>query len=81
MNGHTIQALIYPPTPSELEQLEAHVQTRLNRKVENFGLGVHEDGLILTGEARSYFARQLAERAVLQASALPIFANEIDVVE
>jgi hypothetical protein len=62
-----------------MEQLETQVQSRLNGRVRNFRLVVREHGLILMGHARTYYAKQLAQHAVLEATTLPILANEIDV--
>ena len=62
-----------------MERLETRVQSRLSGRVKNFRLVVRENGLILTGQARTYFAKQLAQQAVMEATALPIVANEIEV--
>jgi hypothetical protein len=35
--------------------------------------------LVLCGHAHTYYAKQLAQHAVMEASSLPIRANEIDV--
>jgi hypothetical protein len=34
---------------------------------------------VLRGRARTYYAKQLAQHAVMQATALPILRNEIEV--
>jgi hypothetical protein len=70
---------IFPAVFTEPEQLETHVQSRLNGRVRHFRLVVRGNGLILTGQARTYYAKQLAQHAVMEASALPILANEIEV--
>jgi hypothetical protein len=62
-----------------VERLETQVQSRLNGRVRNFRLVVREHGLILMGQARTYYAKQVAQHAVMEATALPILANEIDV--
>jgi hypothetical protein len=62
-----------------MEQLETHVQSRLNGRVRNFRLLVRGCGLVLTGQVCTYYARQLAQHAVMEATAFPILANEIDV--
>jgi hypothetical protein len=79
MIGQTAATLILPPSLPEMEQLETHVQSRLNGRVQHFRLVVRGCGLILTGHARTYYAKQLAQHAVMEATALPIVANEIDV--
>jgi hypothetical protein len=73
MTGHTTAA------PVEIERLETRMQSLLSGRVRNLRLVVHDGGLILTGQARTYYAKQLAQHAVLEATALPIVANEIQV--
>jgi hypothetical protein len=62
-----------------MERLEAHVQSRLHGRVRNFRLGVRGGGLVLAGQARTYYAKQIAQHAVMEATELPITANEIAV--
>ncbi|MBI1914141.1 MAG: hypothetical protein HYS12_05300 [Planctomycetes bacterium] len=62
-----------------MDQLQAHLQSRLNGRVRDFRLSIRGHGLILTGHAPTYYAKQLAQHAVLEATALPILANEIQV--
>jgi hypothetical protein len=63
-----------------MQQLEHHLQSQLSGRVRHFRRAVHECGLILTGHARTYHAKQLAQHAVMQATTLPILANEIQVL-
>jgi hypothetical protein len=79
MNGHVVDSLIRPPGRSELDQLETHVQLRLNGRVRHFCLVARGCGLILTGHAGTYYVKQLAQHAVMEATALPILANDIEV--
>jgi hypothetical protein len=68
-----------PPSPAEITQIEAHVQVRLNKRVRDFQLVTHGRGLVLRGYAATYYAKQLAQQAVLEATTFPILANEIHV--
>src|SRR5262249_20850238 len=79
MIRHTSAIRIRTPGRSEMEQLEMHVQSRLNGRVRSFHLVVRECGLVLTGRAGTYHAKQLAQHAVMEATSLPILANEIEV--
>ena len=63
----------------EVARLEANVQNRLSRRVRGLRLAVRGCGLILQGQAPNYYAKQLAQQAVMEACALPILANEIEV--
>src|SRR5262245_45616254 len=63
-----------------LDQLDAHVQNRLSGYLRDFKLLRRNNGLVLQGHAHTYYAKQLAQHAVMEASiGLPIVANEIEV--
>jgi hypothetical protein len=79
MTGHTTATRSLPPRLADIEQLETHVQSRLNGRVRHFRLVVRGCGLVLTGHAPTYYAKQLAQHAVMAATAFPILANDIEV--
>ena len=79
MTTSTATTLVLPPGLPNKEQLETHVQSRLNGRVRHFRLVVRGCGLVLRGQARTYYAKQLAQHEVMGATALPILANEIQV--
>ena len=60
-----------------IDEIETHVQSVLGGRVRDFCLLVREGGLVLHGYARAYYAKQLAQHAVMEATDLPILANEI----
>jgi hypothetical protein len=60
-------------------RLEERVQHRLSGRIHDLRVLVRDDGLILQGRAHTYYAKQLAQHAVMEASPLPIRANEIEV--
>jgi hypothetical protein len=66
--------------PPELDQLESHVQSQLGGRVRQFRLHWDQGGLVLRGCSLTYYAKQLAQQAVMTASDLPIRANEIEVL-
>jgi hypothetical protein len=68
-----------PPPSQELDQLEVHLQGQLNGRVRDLRLVPRGRGLILRGRSRSYYGKQLAQHAVMEAVSLPIVANEIEV--
>jgi hypothetical protein len=55
------------------------VLARLCGRVRNFRLADCGYGLILTGQTRTYYAKQLAQHAVMAVTARPLLANEIEV--
>jgi hypothetical protein len=68
-------------TEAPADQLEALIQRHLLGRVRLrwFRVLVQEQGLILQGCAPTYYAKQLAQHAVMEVSGLPILANEIEV--
>jgi len=60
-----------------LEQIEARIQCRLGGHVRDFRVRQRGHGLVLEGHAQTYYAKQLAQHAVMEVSELPILANEI----
>ena len=63
----------------EIDGLEGNVRSRLNGRVRDFRLLLQENGLILQGYASTYYAKQLAQHAIMQATRLPILVNDIEV--
>ena len=62
-----------------IAELEEQVRCCLGRRVRDLHLTAHDYGIILQGRASSYYAKQLAQHAVMQRVPLPILANEIEV--
>jgi hypothetical protein len=79
MSGQASGAGVDLVTADGITALEARIQCRLGRQVRDFRLIVADRGLILRGHAHTYYAKQLAQHAVMEASPLPILANEIEV--
>ena len=65
--------------PMSMAELEEQVRRCLGRRVRDLYLTAHDDGIILQGRASSYYAKQLAQHAVMQRVPLPIVANKIEV--
>ena len=66
-------------TTDGIAEIEALVQCQLNGRVYEFGVVRVAEGLILRGHAHTYYAKQLAQHLVMQATDAPIVANEIEV--
>ena len=66
-------------TSKDVMRLEARVLHRLGGRGSRLRLVVRDNGVILQGCVRTYYVKQLAQQAVMEASALPILANEIEV--
>jgi hypothetical protein len=62
-----------------LDELEGRVQDELIGRVRDFRLALSEGGLVLRGRASTYYAKQLAQEAVMRATNWPIAANDVAV--
>ena len=62
-----------------LQRIEQHVRCRLTGLVCDFQLIVRDKGLVLRGHVHTYYAKQVAQHAVMEATGLPIRANEMEV--
>ena len=63
----------------DLDRLGAQVQHELSGRLREFRLKRKGEGVVLTGRARTYYAKQLAQHAVMRATVLPILGNVIEV--
>jgi hypothetical protein len=63
----------------DLDRLGAQVQHELSGRLRDFRLKRKGVGVVLSGRVRTYYAKQLAQHAVMRATALPILGNEIEV--
>jgi hypothetical protein len=52
----------------------------LRGRVSGLRLLLRDNGVVLQGRAASYYAKQLAQEAVMKATNLPLLANEIEVL-
>ena len=68
-----------PPAAGDvsLMDLEARVQRLLGSRIRHFQIVTGGDGLILKGNAKSWYVKQLAQHTVMEAVCIRILANEI----
>jgi len=59
--------------------LESLVRIRSYGRVRDLRLELRGAGLILSGRTTSYYVKQLAQQAILEAGEMPLLANEIEV--
>ena len=62
-----------------VQRVTARLQCRLGSPVCNFQIAGREDGLILRGQVKTYYGKQLAQEVVMEVSGLSIMANDIEV--
>jgi hypothetical protein len=79
MNAETLETSMDLTTASRAAELEERVQCQLSGRLRDFRLIVGDKGLVLRGHTHSYYAKQLAQHAVMQATEFTILANEIEV--
>jgi hypothetical protein len=73
-------AAVEDPTAniSMIDALERQVQDSLGSHVRHFQVLRRDDGLILKGRTRTYYAKQLAQQLVMRNNQR-VLANEIEV--
>ena len=64
---------------AEETRLEMHLLARLGSRVRRLRVVCQDNGIILQGRTRTYYAKQLAQHTVMEMTDLPILANEIEV--
>jgi hypothetical protein len=60
-------------------RVEAHIRSRLSGRVRDLHLVVQGRGVVLRGHSPTYYGKQLAQHAAMEATGLPVLANEIEV--
>ncbi len=65
--------------PGDLQVLETHLLRRLSTRVRDLALVARPGGLVLRGRTRTYYEKQLAQHALMEATSTPIMSNEIEV--
>jgi hypothetical protein len=68
-------------TSEYLARIEDHLRCQLIGRVRDLQLVVSDHGLVLRGRVHTYYAKQLAQHAVMETTKLGIWANEIVVSE
>lgn len=64
----------------DLEELESLVDSQVRQWVCGLKVEQTPAGLVLSGRSRSYYGKQLAQAALLDATTLRLVANEIEVL-
>jgi osmotically-inducible protein OsmY len=62
-----------------VERVVARLRSRLGSPVRNFQISARLDGLILRGEVRSHYGKQMAQEVAMEVSGLSILSNDIEV--
>jgi len=68
-----------PVRPAQIDQLETKLLYRSGRQIRNLRVHIEDDGVVLYGQATTYYAKQLAQHAAMEITGLLVIANEIEV--
>src|SRR4051794_26909627 len=74
MKQQHLAAAMEPTTQAgndQIDQLEVRLQGQLSGRVRNLQLCIGQYGVTLRGIARTYYAKQLAQHAVMRETQLP----------
>jgi hypothetical protein len=72
-------SLLTEVTSQREEDLELVLHSRLGSRIRNLRVLLRPNGIVLQGYACTYHAKQLAQHAVMEATRLPLLANDIEV--
>jgi osmotically-inducible protein OsmY len=64
---------------SETDRLEDLLSRRLGSRIRDLRVVLQQAGMVLRGWTETYYAKQVAQHAVMELSGVPILANEIEV--
>lgn len=79
MTTARFESRISPISAEHIAQMEAQIRNRVGGLVSDVRVAFREEGLVLQGRSRTHHARQIAQQVVMEATELPIVANEIRV--
>jgi hypothetical protein len=72
-------SVLLPRPKTADERLETLMQRRLGNRIRDLRVWRGPDGLVLQGRTTTYYAKQLAQHAVMELDESPILANDIEV--
>ena len=67
-------------TSTALEQLEETLRLRLGRRVRDLRLVEREGAIVLSGQANTYYAKQLAQETFMLLTGTRWVVNDIEVI-
>lgn len=79
MTGTVASARNRTAEAKEIRQLEVEIRKELRGRLAALSIEVRDGGLILRGSSRTFYAKQLAQHAVMKGTRLPILRNAIEV--
>ena len=74
-----MNAIVPVPSPLELAPIVTEIDRQLRGRLRQFNIVGDERGIVLSGEAPSFYVKQLAQHAVGRMTSVPIVRNEIQV--
>ena len=72
-------SLLTKVTSQTEEDLELVLYSRLGSRIRDLRVLLRPNGIVLQGYAATYHAKQLAQHAVMEATRMPLLANDIEV--
>ena len=79
MNALANETLCDPRTKELVERIETTVRRRHGGWVRDFHVVVQDQGMVLRGRTRTYYAKQLVQHTAMTVGGLPLLANRIEV--
>ena len=64
---------------SFVQELNTRVRHEVGSRVRGLEVSLRDGGLVLTGWAQSYHAKQVAQQCLLRVATIPLLSNDIEV--
>jgi osmotically-inducible protein OsmY len=80
MNDLSNGMLVNSKLDELVERIQASVRRRVGGWVRDFQVQVQDQGLVLRGRTRTYYAKQLVQHTAMEVGGLPILANRVEVL-
>jgi hypothetical protein len=80
MNDLSNGMLVNSKLDELVERIQASVRRRVGGWVRDFQVQIQDQGLVLCGRTRTYYAKQLVQHTVMEVGGLPILANRVEVL-
>jgi hypothetical protein len=79
MNELSNATLLNARLDEVVERIKAGVRRRIGGWVRDFQVQIQDQGLVLRGRTRTYYAKQLVQHTAMEVGGLPILANRVEV--
>ena len=71
---------MHPRSEVEITQFELRLKRQLGSRACNLRMLIRDEGVVLEGQAGSFYIKQIAQHAAMTITGLQVIANDIEVL-